>query len=259
LEFNLRIQKWNLVKTKLSLSCLKNKKSKIIKTFSKTLSTMEQTNDEFVNKKAKKMTFNIFCGIGLISFALMIFTFMLLFIIMFLSFSYIKVDPKIENYKFNIRLIDNQIKCNPQFGVKYIYDDKEIHSTVEIINPPKISFNYNSSQNYQQLYDKCSQLVSANPQHKISEKLNDDAYIKYGTEHHFIELLINKHSNERKGLIQSVMIYINNITTMYIIYFVSIVLMLILIQFIGGFGFKILKKQLDILTNLENSPINEQP
>ncbi len=220
---------------------------------------MEQTNDEFINKKAKKTTFNIFCGIGLFSFALMIFTFMLLFAIMFLSFSYIKVDPKIENYKFNIRLVDDQIECNPQFGVKYIYDDKELHSTVEIINPPKISFNYNSSQNYQQLHDKCSQLVSANPQHKIGEKLNDDAYIKFGTEHHFIELLINKHSNERKGQIQSVMICMDNITTMYVIYFVLVILMFFLTQIIGGFGIKTIKKQFDDLLNLENSPINEQP
>lgn len=76
---------------------------------------------QIINKKANKFTRNILYGLGLFGLASMFTMFLILFLTTCLSFAYIKVDSKIADYEFNLRLIDKHIECNPQFKVKYIY------------------------------------------------------------------------------------------------------------------------------------------
>ncbi len=192
-------------------------------------------------------------GLGLISLGSMVCLFTFQFIIMFNSFTYVKVDPKIENYKFDAQLVNNNIECNPQFRVKYSYNDKECHSTVEIINPPHISFTYDTSYTYQQIIDKCTQLVTQNSEHQIGKKLNDDAYVLYMSKHHhLIKLLRNPKTGEYKGQKQSVVVLFDSVIVLYIWYFGLIVLMLYTSYFIVKFGMKVLKKTIDDVIHLRD-------
>jgi hypothetical protein len=91
--------------------------------------------DKKINKLSTHFAIRIVLGLGLFGIGAMILLLLIQFIFMFKEFTYVKVDPKIENYKFNTRLVNGVIECNPQFGVKYIYNNKDTRSTVEIINP----------------------------------------------------------------------------------------------------------------------------
>lgn len=95
------------------------------------------------------------------------------------------------------------------------------------------------------------ELISTNSEYKIGEKINDltndRTYVKYGSKHHLIDVLRNKRTGETKGNVQSVMIYTDNITELYFFYFGLIILMIAIVDIVGGFGIKILGKQLDKL------------
>ena len=92
-------------------------------------------------------------------------------------------------------------------------------------------------------------MVAQNTDHRIGEKLNDDAYVRYTSYHHFIEMLRNPRTGGYKGEKQSLMVFLNSDTVMYLLHIGLCILMFVTYMSLCGFGIKVLQNSMEGVFN----------